>query len=72
MSVDTISDCELVGRAVRSARDPHYNGVKHPRWVAVKYVFCLGSGYSMELCRRYGLNPDENVIVESTQDGDEP
>lgn len=62
MSVDSISDSILLERAVKSARSRSYRkGVKHPRWVAVMDAFSLGSTYSAQLCRRYGLNPDEEV-----------
>ena len=62
MSVSSIPDADLLARAVKSARSRHYNKrVKHPRWVAVKDAFELGSGYSMELCRRFGLDPEEEV-----------
>jgi len=61
-TVADISDDQLLKRAVISARDPtapsHH---KHPRWVAVSQVFVLGSTYSHQLCRRFGLDPDELV-----------
>ena len=60
MSVNDISDSELLNRAVRNARANHSTG-KHPRWVGVSDMFALGSTYSRELCRRYGLDPDEQV-----------
>jgi hypothetical protein len=57
-----ISADDLLERAVRNARAPQYRkGQPHPRWVAVKYLFALGSGYSHELCRLFGLDPDEMV-----------
>ncbi|WP_156959039.1 hypothetical protein [Labrenzia sp. DG1229] len=62
MSVSEISDDTLLERAVRSARARSTRkGVKHPRWTAVMDAFSLGSTYSRELCRRFGLNPDEMV-----------
>lgn len=62
MSVDDIPDAELLGRAVKAARSRKHNkGVKHPRWVAVMDAFALGSNYAGELCRRFDLNPDEEV-----------
>lgn len=61
-TVRSIPDDELVRRAVRSARSRNYRkGVKHPRWVAVMDLFGLGSTFSHELCRRYGLDPNEEV-----------
>jgi hypothetical protein len=57
-----VPDAELLRRAVHSARDRHSRkGVKHPRWVAVMNTFGLGSSYAHALCRRYGLDPDEQV-----------
>jgi hypothetical protein len=44
---------DLVERAVRNARQPG------PRWCAVKATFALGSTRATELCRRFGLDPDE-------------
>lgn len=61
-TVHSIGIEELIGRAVRNARSRRHNkGVKHPRWVAVKDLLELGAGFSMELCRHYGLDPDEEV-----------
>src|SRR5690606_31705129 len=61
-SVSSIPDAALLGRAVKSAcSSKHNKGVKHPRWIAVKDAFQLGSGYAGELCRRFGLDPDEEV-----------
>jgi hypothetical protein len=62
MSVRDIPDEKLVERAVRSARERgRRKGEKHPRWVAVMDTFALGSTYAHELCRRFGLDPDEPV-----------
>jgi hypothetical protein len=61
-SVNDIPDTELLRRAVLGARSGHYNKrVKHSRWVAVMDQFSLGSSYAHELCRRFGLDPDEFV-----------
>lgn len=61
-SVNSIPDAELLRLAVTNARDrQRRKGEKHPRWTAVKSVFQLGSNYSMELCARFGLDPDEEV-----------
>jgi hypothetical protein len=65
MSTGTVADIpdeKLLERAVRCARDvtaPSRH--KHPRWVAVSQAFALGSTYSHQLCRRFGLDPDEMV-----------
>lgn len=61
-TVADIPDEELLRRAVGNCRGLlHRKGVKHPRWVAVQDAFGLGSGYSGQLCRRFGLDPDELV-----------
>ena len=60
MSVNDIPDSDLLARAVRNARANRSTGYQ-PRWVGVSDTFALGSTYSMELCRRYGLDPDEKV-----------
>jgi hypothetical protein len=59
-SVNDIPDNELLGRAVRNCRD-RLAGKKSPRWVAVSDTFVLGSTYSRQLCRRFGVDPDEMV-----------
>jgi hypothetical protein len=61
-TVADISDRELVARAVRNARArDKRKGQKHPRWLAVMDAFALGSTYAAQLCRRFGLDPDEKV-----------
>lgn len=59
--VSSIPDDELLRRAVRNARDSGYGRRAHPRWVAVMHTFLLGSTFSAQLCRRFGLDPDEMV-----------
>ncbi|UXN70928.1 hypothetical protein N8A98_06995 [Devosia neptuniae] len=60
--VSEIPDDTLLERAVRNARSrAHRKGAKHPRWVGVMDAFSLGSTYAMQLCRRFGLEPDEQV-----------
>ncbi len=58
-SVNDIPDNELLGRAVRNARGR--TGRINPRWHGVADTFGLGSTYSRQLCRRFGLDPDERV-----------
>lgn len=53
------TDAELVERAVRNAAPRR--GRRTLRWAVMKEVFGMGSGYSAELCRRFGLDPDEYV-----------
>ena len=62
-SVNDIPDDELIRRVInglkRMPRRPSARTV--PLWTKVGYRFCLGSTYSMQLCRRFGFNPDEQV-----------
>ena len=61
-SVASIPDAELLARAVKQCRArTHRKGQLHARWIAVMDTFSLGSTFSRELCRRFGLNPDEKV-----------
>lgn len=59
-NVSSISDAELLSRAVQNARPRKGRGYQ-PRWVGVSDAFVLGSTYSHQLCRRFGLDPDEKV-----------
>jgi hypothetical protein len=61
VSVSSIPDSELLERAVKSARANGPMRRAAPRWVAVMDNFQLGSTYAWELCRRFGLDPDEMV-----------
>lgn len=57
-----MTDAEILERAVRAARSPTLpRGFRHARWVAVRDAFCVGSTTATELCRRFGLDPDEVV-----------
>ncbi len=56
-SVNDIPDAELLGRAVRYKG----RGRKRPRWVRVADTFSLGSTYAFQLCRKYGVDPEEVV-----------
>lgn len=58
-SVADISDASLVERAVRNCRAR--KRYKQPRWVAISENFALGMTYSRQLCRRFGLDPDQMV-----------
>jgi len=51
-----LSDEELIRRAVTSAGHGSHKGA--PMWSEVGAVFGLGSGYSSDLCRRFGVDPD--------------
>lgn len=60
--VNDIPDAELLGRAIRSARVTRGRARDlHPRWIGVSDAFLLGSTYAQQLCRRFGLDPDEMV-----------
>jgi hypothetical protein len=61
-SVNDIPDDVLLRRAVANCRARHCRkGEAHPRRTAVMDTFALGSSYSMQLCLRFGLDPDESV-----------
>lgn len=51
-----LTDAELVERVVRSA-----GAGRGPRWIAVRHKFVVGSTTARVLCRRFGLDPDEEV-----------
>jgi hypothetical protein len=55
-----LTDAKLLERAVRNARDPASRGYR-PRWVCVMAAFGLGSTFAAELCRRFDLDPGEQV-----------
>ena len=58
--VSDYPDDELLRRAVLSARCA-FNRGRHPRYTAVMWTFGLGSTYAKQLCRRFGLDPEEVV-----------
>lgn len=58
--VADIGDDKLLSRAVRECRRGR-GRAKVYLWSKVSDRFALGSTYSMELCRRFGLDPDEMV-----------
>jgi len=61
--VNDIPDDDLLGRAVRGAK-PRLGGKARqgrPRWTCVMDLFGLGSTYARQLCRKYGVDPDEMV-----------
>lgn len=61
-TVADIPDEELLRRAVMMARNPKaFVQGKQPRCIGVMHAFMLGSTYSAQLCRRFGLDPDEMV-----------
>ncbi len=57
--VTCIADEELLRRAVSNCRARRSG--KSPRWVGVSDTFLLGCTFSMQLCRRFGVDPDEQV-----------
>jgi len=58
--VNDISDVELLCRAVRNCR-PRSKFKRSPKWFAVSETFGLSSAYSMQLCRRFGIDPEKLV-----------
>lgn len=59
-TVADIPDAELLCRAVRDCRRGR-SREKLPLWSVVSRRFALGSTYSIELCRRFKLDPEEIV-----------
>lgn len=57
-TVADIPDEKLLERAVKGAR-PRKGRV--PRWSAVSDAFALGSTYSIQLCHRFGVDPDQQI-----------
>lgn len=63
-SVADIADAELLRRVVRSvARNRPRR--KEFAWAAVSEAFALGSTFSMQLCRRFDLDPDTGADTKS-------
>lgn len=59
-SVASITDDELLRRVVRHVVRTRSRR-KEFAWAAVSEAFALGSTFSMQLCRRFGLNPDSGA-----------
>lgn len=61
--VNDIPDNELLGRIMRNAGHSSSRGRRRkvPRWIIIADLTTLGSTYSQQLCRRFGLDPDEMV-----------
>lgn len=59
-SVNDIADATLLERAMKDCRRLRGRD-RSPLWAIVARRFALGSGYSAQLCRRFGLDPDEQV-----------
>lgn len=57
-SVADIADEKLLERAVKAARPKKGRA---PRWSAVADLFAPGSTYAAQLCRRFGLDPDQEI-----------
>jgi hypothetical protein len=62
-TVDDIPDDELLRRAVRGAARKKS---RVPAWSAVSAAFALGSTYSAQLCRRFGIDPDTGCDIEES------
>lgn len=61
--VNDIPDPELIRRVIAGQRrlPRRANTRTVPLWSKVGDRFCLGSTYAMQLCRRFGFDPDERV-----------
>lgn len=56
-----IPDNELLNRVLRSLQNRGRGREKLPLWAIVGDKFALGSTYSFQLCRRFGLDPEQIV-----------
>lgn len=57
----------LVKKAIqhlRKRKPKNGRGYVYPLWKRVADLFGHGSGYSAEICRRYGFDPDEQWMPE--------
>jgi len=59
--VNDIPDNELLQRVIRNLHKRGRSREKVPFWWIVSDRFALGSTYSFQLCRRFGLEPEEMV-----------
>lgn len=59
--VNDIPDNELLERIIRNLYRRGRSREKLPLWSIVGDKFALGSGYASQLCRRFGLDPDQMV-----------
>ncbi len=61
--VNDIPDTELIRRVISGQRKVALKQSARtvPLWTKIGARFCLGSTYSMQLCRRFGFDPDEQV-----------
>lgn len=57
-TVADIPDAELLKRAVTNARPRKGRTV---RWAVISDAFGLGSTYSIQLCRRFGIDPYQQI-----------
>ena len=61
-TVASIPDEELLRRVVRHVARKRSRR-KEFAWAAVSEAFSLGSTFSMQLCRRFGLDPDTGAAL---------
>ena len=54
------SDEELIRRAIQSSCTPSPRG-GHMRGQAVMMTIGIGSTFAMQLCHRFGLDPDQKL-----------
>jgi hypothetical protein len=63
-TVASIPDADLLRRAVRAVAQRRPKR-KEFAWAAVSEVFGLGSTFSAQLCKRFGLDPDTGADIKS-------
>ena len=59
--VNDIADTELIRRAIVAMSGKRRGRQRQPLWASVGDLFCLGSTYSAQLCRKFGFDPDMEV-----------
>ena len=57
--MSNVDDLEILKRVVTNAGKSGGLRARQPRWAHVSVLTTLGSTQSAELCRRFGLDPDE-------------
>lgn len=55
------TDQDLVDLVERAVRNAGRTGPRRQRWVAVRDAFAVGLTRAVDLCRLFGLDPDEQV-----------
>jgi hypothetical protein len=63
------TDTELLGRVIKHVPNPTF--APKPRWYCVAELLAIGSGSAMDMCRRFGHDPDQTIDGVACQHCDE-